>query len=155
MKIIEIATRLKKTVIIKEVEEEDFIMLTKKRYSFSWKQLKDKAIVYKLQIAGEDDILGVIGLIDVPEEKRIEIKLLASSFENIGKNKIYEGIIGCLIAYVCKLARIKYGYLACVSLVPKTLLKIHYIKKYKMIDAGWQLYLEGESLNGIIIKYSV
>ena len=118
----------------------------------SAKQLKEVAKVYKLLIA-EDSILGVMGITDTPEEKRIEIKLLASSVENQGKNKIYEGIAGCLMAYACRIAKIKYGFLACVSLVPKTSLKAHYINKYDMVDAGWQLYLEGEQLDNIIVKY--
>ena len=153
MEIIELSGRLKRPAVINEVEEEDFRGLTKKRYSFNWKPLKEVAAVYKLQIAGEDDILGVMGLTDTPEEKRIQIKLLACSVEDQGKNKIYEGIAGCLIAYACRIAKIKYGYLACVSLVPKTALKTHYINKYDMVDAGWQLYLEGEQLNNIIVKY--
>lgn len=142
-------------VAITEVDEADFKLLTKKRYSFNWKHLKEEEGLYKLQITGEDNILGVIYLTDAPDEKRIEIKLLACSIENQGRNKIYEGIAGCLIAYACQLAKIKYGYLACVSLVPKTSLKAHYISKYDMIDAGWQLYLEGEQLNNIIVKYLV
>jgi len=155
MQITEISTGLKKAIIIKEAWDEDFKALTKKRYSFSWKELKQTVRVYQLQIAGEEDILGVMGVTDVPLEKRIEIKLLASSVENIGKGKTYEGIPGCLIAHACRLAKMGYGELACVSLIPKTALKLHYIKKYMMTDAGWQLYLEGKPLNDIIIKYLV
>lgn len=94
-----------------------------------------------------------MGLIDWPGEKRIEIKLLASSVENIGKGKIYEGIAGCLIAFACRLAVDKYGAEACVSLVPKTELIKHYMQKYHMLHAGWQLYLEGKELNKLLKEY--
>lgn len=153
MEITLVAIGEKKKITIRLVEGEDFKKLTKKRFSFSWKSLKSKAELYKLQIAGEDDILGVMALTDFPAEKRIEIKLLACATENIGKKKVYGGIAGCLIAFACRQAKVKYGLLACVSLVPKTELKLHYIEKYKMLDAGWQLYLEGNPLNDIILKY--
>ena len=153
MEIIEIATGTKKTVIIREAEPEDFKLFTKKRFSFTWKTFKNTTTVYKLNIEGEDSILGVIGLIDWPEEKRIEIKLLASSVENIGREKIYEGIAGCLIAFACRSSVEKHGADACVSLVPKTELIRHYMQKYHMQHAGWQLYLEGKELYKLIKEY--
>lgn len=109
MRIVEIATGLRKSVIITAVGAEDFNILTKKRFSFTWKSFRNSTTIYKLQLEDEDHILGVIGLIDWPAEKRIEIKLLACSAENIGKQKIYEGIAGCLIAFACRLAVSRYG----------------------------------------------
>jgi hypothetical protein len=153
MEIIEIATGIKKTVVIKEAEVKDFRVLIKKRFSFTWKTFQNTTTVYKLQIENEGDILGVVGLIDWPEEKRIEIKLLASSVENIGKEKIYEGIAGCLIASACRSSVEKYGADACVSLVPKTELIKHYMQKYHMQHAGWQLYLEGKQLYKLLKEY--
>lgn len=153
MKIIEVASGRRRTVIIRVAEDEDFKVLTKKRYSFAWKSFKNNTAVYKLLIEGEEDILGVMGLVDVPGEKRIEIKLLASTKENIGQNKIYDGIAGCLIAFTCRLSVGKYGAEACVSLVPKTELAHHYMKKYYMLNAGWQLYLEGSGLNKLLKEY--
>jgi len=81
-----------------------------------------------------------------PDELRIEIKLLASSKENTGAAKIYEGIAGCLIAFACRESLSKYGDMACVSLVPMTYLKEHYIQKYNMGNAGWQVFLDGKIL---------
>lgn len=153
MDIREVATGIKKKVIIREAKTEDFKLLVKKRFSFVWKTFKNTSTVYKLQLEGDDDILGAMGLIDWPDEKRIEIKLLASSAENIGKGKIYEGIAGCLIAFTCRLAVAKYGAEACVSLVPKTELVSHYMQKYYMQHAGWQLFLEGKELNKLLKEY--
>ncbi|WP_118976436.1 N-acetyltransferase [Taibaiella koreensis] len=155
MALIKVKTREEQKVKIVPVEEEDYKALTKKRYHFSWKSFKGHAnvAVYKLQIPGEDDILGVMALIDFPRESRIEISLLACSLENVGENKTYEGIAGNLIAYAGRLAVKRYGKNACLSLVPKTRLKKHYIDKYGMLDAGWQLFLEGKVLNDIILKY--
>src|SRR5215213_3725290 len=153
MEILEVSTGIKKRIVIREVESEDYKLLVRKRFSFVWKTFRATTTVYKLQIDGDEDILGVMGLIDWPAEERIEIKLLASSVENIGKGKIYEGIAGCLMAFACRLAVTKYGAEACISLVPKTELIKHYMQKYHMQYAGWQLYLEGKELNKLLKEY--
>jgi len=153
MKILETGSETEKKVIIGLAGPDDFKILTKKRFSFVWKTVKKTTTVYKLQIEGSEDILGVMGLIDWPGEKRIEIRLLASSAENIGRSKIYKGIAGCLIAFACRLAVIRYGVEACVSLVPKTELIGHYMRKYYMQYAGRHLYLDGNNLIKIMEEY--
>jgi hypothetical protein len=153
MEIIEVATGFRKEIVISEAVADDYKVLTKKRFSFVWKTVATSATVYKLQIEGDSDILGVMGLVDWPEEKRVEIKLLASSVENKGKEKRYAGIAGCLIAYACKLAVGKYAAEACVSLVPKTELVKHYMQKYHMQNGGLQLYLDGINLFKLLNEY--
>ncbi|MCS3795426.1 hypothetical protein [Niastella sp. OAS944] len=153
MYIIEVCSGVRKEAIIKTVEPSDFALLTKKQYSFNWKSLKKSTTIYKLTIEGEKDILGVMALIDYPEEKRIEIKLLASSLENQGRKKKYERIAGCMIAFACDLAGKKYHEEACVSLVPKTTLLNHYKQKYYMAWNGRQLFLEYASLNKLLNEY--
>ncbi len=153
MEIVEVETGNRRSIVISKAENEDFKLLTKKRFSFSWKAFKNLATVFKLQIKGEEDILGVIGLIDWPGEKRVEIKLLASSAENIGREKHYSRIAGCLIAFACRQAVTKYGAEACVSLVPKTKLIGHYMGKYHMHNAGWHLYLDGTNLIKLLKEY--
>ena len=148
-----VTSKQQKEVIVRPVEEEDFRQLTKKRYSFPWKEWKGEPGLYKLSLIDDEDILGVMALEDKPHDKRIEIKLLASSIENVGKKKLYDGIAGTLIAYACREAVKKYGALACVSLVPKTKLKSSYVEKYGMMDAGKQLFLEAKPLIEIILKY--
>lgn len=153
MYIIEVCSGVHKEAIIKAVEPSDFTLLTKKRYSFNWQSLKKSTIIYKLTIEGEKDILGVMALIDFPDEFRIEIKLLACSVENQGRNKKYDRIAGCLIAFACDLCAKKYLLNACVSLVPKTALLNHYKQKYYMVWNGKQLYLEGILLDKLVIEY--
>ncbi len=83
MKIVEVRTGKKWPVIVRKVENKDFRLLTVKRFSFSWRRLRNQVKIYKLERRDHEGILGVLGLVDWPEEKRIEIKLLASSIENI------------------------------------------------------------------------
>jgi hypothetical protein len=94
-----------------------------------------------------------MGLVDVPEDNRIEIRLLANAKENKGRNKLYDRVAGCLIAFACNRAAEKYEDDACVSLVPKTNLVKHYMNKYHMVHKGRQLCLEDETLNYILEKY--
>jgi len=153
MEILEVRSGLRKPVVVEVVEEKDFKILTKRRYSFRWKSLKGQADIYKLHIEEEADILGVMGLIDVPEERRIEIKLLANSRENQGRNKLYDRVAGCLIAYACYLATTKYQGDAGVSLAPKTNLIKHYMQKYQMSYRGWQMFLNREAMDYLLDKY--
>jgi hypothetical protein len=155
MYIIEVCSGVCKKAVVEEVRPSDLTILTKKRYSFNWQSLKRISTIYKLIIEGEKDILGVMALIDHPDEYRIEIKLLACSIENQGKNKRYDRIAGCLIAFACDLSANKYFKLACVSLLPKTALTNHYKQKYYMAWGGWQLYLEGEALTKLVNEYII
>ena len=153
MYIIEVCSGVHKEAIIKAVEPSDFALLSKKRYSFNWQSLKKIATLYKLTIQDEKDILGVMALIDYSNEKRIEIKLLASSLENRGRNKKYDRIAGCMIAFACDLSSKKYFIDACVSLVPKTALFDHYKQKYYMVWNGRQLFLENDTLVKLVKEY--
>ena len=153
MEIVERATGQKKPVSITRVVKGDLKSLTKQRYFFKWKDLYETTELYKLTIDGDDDILGVMALQDIPEDRRFEIKLLASSRENVGTTKEYEHIAGCMIAYACGLANRAYADLACVSLLPKTELKKHYIQRYNMLEGGAQVFLEAAPLNNMIKKY--
>lgn len=150
--IIERITNKKHPVIIEPVANEDYKKITKKKYFFNWKTEK-KYDVYKLRRDDNDIILGLISVTNEKKEKRIEIKLLSVSIENRGKNKQYERITGTLIGYVCREALKHYGIDGCVSLVPKTKLKKHYINRYGMMDAGKQIFLTGLSLLKIVNNY--
>ncbi|KOS05421.1 hypothetical protein AM493_04785 [Flavobacterium akiainvivens] len=141
-------------VVIERVREEDFKKMTKARFFFNWKTEKENE-VYKLTLAGTDEILGVMSLVNYPGEQRCQINLLSVSKENRGKNKIYAGIAGNLIAYACRESIKLYGADACVSLHPKTELKAHYIEQYGMMDAGMQVFVEGINLFRLLEKYKI
>jgi hypothetical protein len=153
MEITEIRTGTKKEVEITVLRRDDIKRLPKSRYSFDWSKVDKNATIFILNEVGSGDILGAVAILKYSEEFRYEIKLLAVSRENVGSKKIYEGIAGCLVAYVCKECLKENGELSCVSLVPKTKLKPHYIKKYGMEDAGWQIFLADLALLKIINTY--
>ncbi len=159
MKIFHVASGVWLWATIESVAPEDMKRLTPKRYSFRWNQLTGTDL-YKLRLVGDADIKGVMSLVDYPDECRVEIKLLAVARENVilkgekGKKlKEYDHIAGNLIAFAGRIAISRYSWRACVSLVPKTVLRAHYIAEYGMEDCGYQLFLESKSLYALINRY--
>lgn len=146
MEIVEKISGQAHRVVVNRVTEKEVRLLKKTKYWFSWRAIAQTYPLFKLTLEDQDEILGVMALAEYPQDNRIEIKLLASSKENVGINKKFEGIVTCLLAYACGKALANYEDLACVSLVPKTLLKAHYMQKYNMLEAGPQLFLEGKPL---------
>ena len=81
---------------------------------------------YKLTIVNNPNIIQ--GLISITvENDHIFMNLLESAPFNIGKRKLYEGVAGNLVAYVCKLSFQK-GYEGFVAFTAKTRLIEHYEK---------------------------
>ena len=154
MQVIHLETGSKKNISIELIAGEDLKKTTKARYFFNWKS-ELKYDVFKLSLVDNNEILGLMSLAYFEDEKRVEIKLLAVSQENRGKNKLYEGIVGNLIAHACRQALRLHAEDGCVSLIPKTELKKHYIKEYGMTDAGWQIFVEREPLLKLIQKYKI
>ena len=154
MQITHAKTGKKYQVSVEPIADEDFKRITKARYFFNWKTEK-KNRVYKLRLSNSEEILGLMSLVQFEEEQRFEIKLLAVAKENRGKEKVYEGIVGNLIAYACRDCRRLYNSEGGVSLIPKTKLRPHYIKKYGMLDVGWHLLLQGNALTKLLYKYKL
>lgn len=100
----------------------------------------------------EEEIVGLISIIDIPEELRLHIHLLEISGENIGRSKKIERIAGCLIAYARRISFSK-GYGGFVSLIPKTRLINYYQEKYGFPQFGRQLAVLGETSKNLIQKY--
>lgn len=139
--------------IIEPVAAEDYKSIKKsKRFpKFKW-DLEKGNMVLKLRLKNSDEILGLMSLIDFPKEMWIKINLLQTSKENVGDNKIYDRIGGCLIAYACREAFIK-GYDGTVALEPKTNLIDHYMNTYGMKAGGKHLYTELFNSEKLINKY--
>jgi hypothetical protein len=124
--------------------------LKKGRFSFDW--LDVEGDIYGLYIDDNSQLLGLMSLIDMPHEYRIELKLLELSKENIGQNKRYDRTAGCLIAYACYTAFVK-SYGGFVSLTPKTVLISLYRNKYGFQQFGRELGTLPENSKLLIKKY--
>lgn len=120
-------------------------------FTFDWSK-EDKSEVYKIRLKNEDEILGLISLIDVPAEFRIHINLIESAKKHRGRNKKIKNIPDCLISYVCKLS-FERGYDGFVSLVPKTELIDYYRDNFGFIEVGAHMAIFMEKSKSLILKY--
>ena len=139
--------------LIEKVIDSDYEWIeSSKEYSFDWKVEKENE-VYKIFLIGkEKEILGMMSIIDYPEEYRIHLNLIEIGSSNVGKTKTIENIAGCLIAFACQLAFMR-GYFGFVSLQPKTRLIDLYQDKYGFRQYGRLLGVEQDSSRLLINKY--
>ncbi|MDR2206218.1 MAG: hypothetical protein LBE36_08710 [Flavobacteriaceae bacterium] len=110
--------------IITEVKDDNLIKKT--AWSFDWhKELKDRnKKVYKLTSQNNPDIIhGLICLTDKGDH--IFMDLIENAKFNKGRNKLYGGVAGNLVAFACKTSFEK-DYDGVVSFVAKTQLIKHY-----------------------------
>lgn len=122
--------------VIEPVTSNDFKAIRKDKgrfNSFNWSKYKDFE-VYKLKLATDEAILGLMCLVDHPGEgiNAIEIELLEVASDNRRGQKKLTNIAGCLIAYACR-ESFKRGYEGWVFLTPKSYLVKHYSAKYGFI----------------------
>lgn len=108
--------------------------------------------MYKLTIVNNPNI--VQGLVSLTiQSDHVYIELLESAPFNIGKNKLYEGIAGNLVAYACKVS-FQQGFGGYVSFAAKTRLIEHYKKTLKAQNFGGQLMIINTIAANILIdKY--
>lgn len=152
MKLIDKKTGKKLNGVIEKVSEDDLIRIKKeKNFGFDWDLEIDNQL-FKLKLTETDKILGLISLIDYPEELRMYINLIESSKIYRGKNKTILNIPHCLIAFTCKIAA-KKGYGGFVSLKPKTRLINYYANTYGFIHFGNEMAVLGEISEALIQKY--
>jgi hypothetical protein len=108
--------------------------------------------VYKLTTAGNPDI--VQGVLSIRKEAdHIVMNLLESAPFNIGRQKLYEGVAGNLVAYACKLS-FQFGFDGFVGLTAKTKLIQHYIDTLGAYHfGGHRMIIETYSAKKIVEKY--
>ena len=118
----------------------DLKTITKSRgWLFDWKHEFNQPDreVYKLTIIDNPDI--VQGLISFTvKTDHVYMFLLESAPFNLGKNKLYEGVPGNLVAYACKVS-FQRGGEGFVSFESKTKLIDHYVKTLGAYHFGGQL----------------
>ena len=122
---------------IHRIDTFDFKNITKnKNWLFNWKEegkLSDRE-VYKLTILGNPTIIqGLVSISDYNDH--IYLHLIESAPFNLGKQKLYKGVPGNLIAFAFKNSWDK-GYEGFVSFTAKTRLIEHYEKSLGATHVG-------------------
>lgn len=137
------------------VTKADLKTITKsKGWAFNWKHefnLLDRE-VYKLTILDNPDIVqGLISL--TVKSDHVYMYLLESASFNIGRNKLYEGVPGNLVAFACKVS-FQRGGEGFVSFESKTKLIDHYVKTLGAYHFGGQLMvIDTISAKRLVDKY--
>jgi len=108
--------------------------------------------VYKLTIVNNPSILQ--GLLSITvEQDHIYMNLLESSPSNIGKEKLYEGVAGNLVAYACKVSFQK-GFDGFVAFTANTNLIKHYEENLGAFHfKNQRMIIETEASKKLVKKY--
>lgn len=127
---------------VSRLTKADLKQVTKKSgWAFNWKTEFDdyKREVYKLTISNNPNIIqGILSLTIEPDH--VYMNLLESAPFNRGKNKLYEGVAGNLVAYACKVS-FQNGFDGYLSFTAKTKLIDHYSKTLGAYHFGGHLMI--------------
>jgi hypothetical protein len=123
-------------------DQKDFKSVTKKEgWLFDWKAefKKPDRDVYKLTIVNNQTInQGLISL--SVKTDHVYMHLIESAPFNKGKDKVYAGVPGNLVAFACKLS-FQRGFEGYLSFLSKTNLINHYEKTLGASHAGGNLMI--------------
>jgi hypothetical protein len=124
------------------VEKTDLKSVTKKNgWQFLWKEefQYPERDIYKLTIVNNPTIIqGLISLEIKPDH--VYMHLVESAPFNIGKNKIYAGVPGNLVAFACKLS-FQRGHEGNISFLSKSQLIQHYIDTLGAMHFGGRVMI--------------
>lgn len=121
-------TRKSFETLAEPVTNEDMKTILKKDgWQFNWKmEYKiESHQLFKLIIAGDTEIQGLISLQEINDERYIEMHLIESAPHNFGKNKRFLGVPANLVAFACKRS-FELGYDGFAAFNAKTRLVEHY-----------------------------
>ena len=134
--------------------EADLKLIKKIQWLFDWKKETNDSTktVYKLTIVENPKIIqGIISIEDRGDH--IFMHLIESAKFNRGKQKVYLGVPGNLVAFACKLSDEK-GYKGVVSFFAKTKLVDHYKESLgaKVLFSS-QMVIDEINARKLIFKY--
>ncbi len=108
--------------------------------------------VYKLTIVNNEEIIQ--GLLSITiENDHIFMNLLENAPFNIGKEKLYEGVAGNLVAYACKVSFQK-GHDGFVAFTAKSNLIKHYEERLGAVHfRNQRMIIDTNSAKFLVVKY--
>jgi hypothetical protein len=139
---------------ITQLKVKDMKLIHKGDWLFDWKiEIKDKSKeVYKLSTINNPSVIQ--GLISIEEmDDHVFMHLVESAKFNKGKDKIYLGVPGNLVAFACKVSK-ERGYEGFVAFDSKTVLVKHYQVTLGAIQLrGQRMYLDDMAAQKLIYQY--
>lgn len=128
--------------------------IKKSEWQFDWhKEFEDKSKeTYKLTTVNNPTIIqGLLSLED--KQDHIFMHLIESAKFNIGKNKVYLGVPGNLVAYACKVS-VDKGYEGFVAFDAKSaLIKYYEQSLYATHFRGQRMFIETSAALRLISQY--
>lgn len=141
------------TVVVR-LTSKDLVFIHKSEWQFDWrKELKDKTKeVYKLTTLNNPTIIqGLLSIED--KEDHVFMHLMESSKFNKGKDKVYFGVPGNLVAFACKVSFDK-GYQGFLAFDAKTALIKHYQETLHATHfRGLRMFIETTAALRLISQY--
>lgn len=126
----------------------------KNGWNFNWKSELDNDFneVYKLTIINNPEIIqGVLSI--RKENDHLFMNLLENAPFNVGKNKLYDGVAGNLVAHACKLS-FQFGFDGFVAFTAKTKLIHHYETSLGAYHfGGHRMIIETHAAKVLVEKY--
>ena len=132
----------------------DTKQIKKEEWEFDWHtELKDKTKeIYKLTTVNNTKIIQ--GLLSIEDKQdHVFMHLIESSKFNKGKNKVYFGVPGNLVAYACKVS-VDKGYEGFLAFDAKSALIKHYQQSLNATHfRGLRMFIETTAAIRIISQY--
>jgi hypothetical protein len=139
---------------ISQLKTKDAKLISKKDWLFDWKsEIVDKSKeVFKLSTVNNPSVIQ--GLISIEEKlDHIFMHLVESASFNRGKEKMYLGVPGNLVAFACKISS-ERGHEGFVAFDSKTILIKHYQETLGAIQLrGQRMYLDDKAAQRLIYQY--
>lgn len=141
------------TVVVRLISK-DLPYINKSEWQFDWgKEIRDKTKeVYKLTTVNNPAIIhGLLSIED--KEDHIFMHLVESSGFNKGRDKVYFGVPGNLVAFACKVSFEK-GYQGFLAFDAKSALIKHYQETLHATHfRGLRMYIETTAALRLISQY--
>jgi hypothetical protein len=132
----------------------DLSLIHKSEWQFDWRiEFKDKTKeIYKLTTVNNPNIIqGLLSIED--KEDHVFMHLIESSNFNKGKDKVYFGVPGNLVAFACKISFDK-GYEGFLAFDAKTVLIKHYQETLHATHfRGLRTFIETAAASRLISQY--
>ena len=137
------------------LKKEDLKQVTKRnKWNFNWMMEFKNPVreVYKLTIVNNPNVIqGLVSLEIMPDH--VHMHLVESAPFNKGKNKMYAGVAGNLVAFVCRKS-FQMGHEGNVAFKAKTQLIEHYITSLGAFHIGRaNMIIDTESALKLTNKY--
>ena len=151
--VVEVATGRKYATKISGLDVADILSLRQEGWRFDWVRQLGAGEVYGLRIpkAGQ----AIHGLMSLSRKDGfIELHLLESHPENVGRSKKFRGVAGNLVAYAARVA-FELGFKGHVAFEAKTELIAHYERSLgaRRIRGSQRMYLDRAAAEKLVAQY--